>query len=507
MDFFISYTQTDRSWAEWIAWVLEEEGYDVLVQAWDFVPGSDWVSRMQDGTAHAARTIAVLSDNYLKSVYGGAEWRAAWVDDPGGAKRKLLPVRVEECERPGLLKGRIGFDLFGQSESDARSLLVSKVQAAVKGRIKPAAKPHFPSAGPGRRMLDAPPYPGTLPQVWNAPAHNPHFTGRDDELNRLALSLSDTSAVTVHSLRGMGGVGKTQLAVEYAHAYAGDYDVVWWVAAEEAASVPDQFNALAGALGLTPATDPELLRAKVHEALRGTAGWLLIFDNANQVGDIEAWLPQEPQPSGLSGHVIITTRRGGFASLGPVIPLDVIALSDAVALLRTRVPDLAQATGEAIAEELGCLPLALEQAAAYMDRAQVPGEDYLDLLCSRADELFALGRVSSQTDAIATLWNMSLDRAAAESLAAIQLLEICSYLAPEPVPLDLFTAHAELLPAALSTAARDKLAFTQAIAVLADYSIAKRSREGIQVHRLVQAATRARVEGARLPLQAPARSS
>jgi hypothetical protein len=507
MDFFISYTQADRSWAVWIAWVLEEDGYDVLVQAWDFVPGSNWISRMHDGTERAARTLAVLSDDYLKSVYGSAEWQAAWADDPDGAKQKLLPVRVQECGRPGLLKGVTGFDLFGLSESDARSLLLSKVRAAVKGRNKPSVKPHFPGTGPGRRMPGAPRYPGTSAQIWNVPARNPHFTGRDDELSSLARSLAGASAVTVHSLRGLGGIGKTQLAAEYAHIHAGDYDVVWWVAAEEAASVPDQFNALAGALGLDQATDPDLLRAQVHEALRGTAGWLLVFDNADKAGDIKPWLPRPPQPRGIPGHVIITTRRGGFGSLGPVINLDVIALRDAVALLRTWVPDLAQATGEAIAGELGRLPLALEQAAAYMDRTQVPGEDYLDLLRSRADELFALGRVSSPTDTIATLWNVSLDRAAAENPAAIQLLEICSYLAPEPVPLDLFSAHVDLLPAPLSIAARDKLAFTEAIAVLADYSLAKRSSEGVQMHRLLQAATRARVEGARLPLQVPGKSS
>lgn len=152
-------------------------------------------------------------------------------------------------------------------------------------------------------------------------------------------------------------------------------------------------------------------------------------------------------------------------------------------LLRTRVRDLDEETGEAVAGELGRLPLALEQAAAYMSRAQLPGEEYLELLRSRAGELYVLGRVSSRTDTIATLWNLSLDRAAAENPAAIQLLEICSYLAPEPVPLTLFTAHGDLLPDPLSAAAADTLAFTEAITVLADYSLAKRSRAGIQVHR------------------------
>src|ERR1017187_8146763 len=115
-DFFVSYTQADRAWAEWIAWALEEDGHRILVQAWDFVPGTNWIQGMQAGTTDAARTIAVLSADYLESVYGGAEWQAAWAGDPGGTGRKLLTVRVQDCERPGLLAGVVGRDLFGIAE-------------------------------------------------------------------------------------------------------------------------------------------------------------------------------------------------------------------------------------------------------------------------------------------------------------------------------------------------------------------------------------------------------
>jgi hypothetical protein len=489
--------------------VLEDAGYRVLIQAWDFVPGSNWIRRMQDGTERATRTIAVLSNDYLESVYGGAEWQAAWADDPAGQERKLLPIRVRECERPGLLKSVAGFDLFGKSEADAKTFLLAKVKASVEGRAKPSAKPDFPGAGRALPVAlpGMPRFPGAPPHVWNAPPHSRHFTGRDTELASLARALAADSTVTVHSVHGLGGVGKSLLASEYAHAHAGDYDVVWWVPAEEAASIADQFSALARRLGLDPATDPDTLRAEVHEALRGVAGWLLVLDNADEADDIEAWLLRAPQPAGVPGHVLVTTRRGGFDGLGSVLDLDVIDLPDAVRLLRTRVPDLDQATGEAIAEELGRPPLALEQAAAYMNRAQQPAAEYLELLRSRARELYALGRVSSRTDTIATLWNVSLDRADAESPAAIQLLEICSYLAPEPVPLTLFTTRADLLPAPLSSAAADQVAFTETIRVLADYSLANRSLAGLQVHRLVQAATRARHDGTRLPEQLPQRRS
>jgi hypothetical protein len=328
--------------------------------------------------------------------------------------------------------------------------------------------------------------------VWKVPARNPNFTGRGPDLEQLAGALAGGAAVTVHSVHGMGGVGKTRLATEYAYAHASDYDLVWWVAAEEPALIPDQFAALAARLGLDPAADPETLQALVHDRLRSVPGWLLIFDNADQAADIRPWLPAVPMPPGVPGHVIITTRRGGFAAMGPVLDLDVIDLPDAVRMLRARVPDLDQDTGELIAEELGRLPLALEQAAAWLDRSQMPGTEYLELLRSRGAELYGRGQVSDRSDTIATLWEISVGRITAENPAAVQLLGVCAYLAPEPVPLDLFTAHAELLPEPLSAAAADPLAFTDAIAVLVDYSLAKRTAAGLQLHRLVQATIRAR---------------
>lgn len=296
----------------------------------------------------------------------------------------------------------------------------------------------------------------------------------------------------MHSVHGLGGVGKTQLATEYAHAHATDYDVVWWIAAEEPASLPDQFTALAAQLGLEPIADPEALPDQVHDALRRVPGWLLIFDNANAVHDIQPWLPSAPLPTGIPGHVIVTTRRGGFTALGQVMDLDVIDLPAAVRLLRSRVPDLGQGVGEQIAGELGRLPLALEQAAAYMDRGQMPGGDYLGLLRRRAADLYARGHITARTDTIATLWDISLERISSESPAAVQLLDVCAYLAPEPIPLDLFTAHPGELPEPLASAAADKLAFADAIAVLVDYSMAKRTATGLQLHRLVQATIRAR---------------
>src|SRR4051794_33725222 len=110
-DFFISYTQVDREWAEWIAWQLQEIGYTTLLQEWDFLPGVNWQREMQSGLIHAQRMIAVLSPAYLQSDFAQAEWQAVWAKDPSSEQRLLLTVMVNECARPGLLSGIVGAEL------------------------------------------------------------------------------------------------------------------------------------------------------------------------------------------------------------------------------------------------------------------------------------------------------------------------------------------------------------------------------------------------------------
>jgi len=222
-------------------------------------------------------------------------------------------------------------------------------------------------------------------------------------------------------------------------------------------------------------------------------GWLLVFDNADAVEDIKDWLPTAPSPTGIPGHVVVTTRRGGFSAIGRVHDLDVVDPAEAVHLMQTRVPALDDGVALRIAEGLGRLPLALEQAAAYLDLTEMPAEDYLRLLQTRAQDLYGRGSVASREETVATLWELSFDRVAEDSVPALQLLSICAYLAPVPVPLDLFTAHPDQLPEPLASAVTDPLAFNDVIAVAVDYSLAKRAPGSLQLHRLVQGALRRRV--------------
>src|SRR5690242_12359487 len=112
-DFFISYTKADKAWAEWIAWALEEAGYSVTIQAWDFRPGGNFALEMQRAASGTDKTIAVLSPHYLQAAYTEAEWAAAFAKDPQGKDRKLIPLRVKECKPEGILAPLIYADLVG----------------------------------------------------------------------------------------------------------------------------------------------------------------------------------------------------------------------------------------------------------------------------------------------------------------------------------------------------------------------------------------------------------
>jgi hypothetical protein len=155
-DFFISYTQADRSWAEWIAWHLEAMGYTTVIQAWDFRPGSNFVLDMQRA-AEAQRTIAVLSPAYLAAAYTQPEWAAALAQDPQGVHGTLLPVRVRDCAMPNLLRALVYIDLVGLEEAAATDALVAGIN---RTRAKPSVPPGFPGTTTVTSAASpAPPYP------------------------------------------------------------------------------------------------------------------------------------------------------------------------------------------------------------------------------------------------------------------------------------------------------------------------------------------------------------
>jgi hypothetical protein len=155
-DFFISYSEADRAWAEWIGWTLEEAGYSVVLEAWDFRPGGNFVLDMQRAATTTRKTVMILSGSYLKAEFTQSEWAAAFAQDPSGAERRLIPLRVAECSPDGLLKTLIYADLVGLSAEQAKAAVLSAVSQV--DRAKPKEKPIYPALGepPAAPQVDFP---------------------------------------------------------------------------------------------------------------------------------------------------------------------------------------------------------------------------------------------------------------------------------------------------------------------------------------------------------------
>jgi hypothetical protein len=491
-DFFISHAGADRAWAEWVAWQLTDAGYSVELDVWDWAAGQNFVAAMSDALGRCDRVVALFSAAYFdRSRYTTEEWSSAVLHVPGTGEGRLVPVRVAEvapAAMPAVLRPLLFCDLFGLDADGARRALLE----AVRGPSRPDGEPVFPGRGElgGLRRLGGagPRLPGSVPRVWNVPARNPGFAGRDGLLLSVRERLLAGDRAVVQAFQGMGGVGKTQLAAEYAHRFAGAYDLAWWVNAEQAGLMGDQFAALGVALGcLQAGAGAELVRASVLGELRERGRWLLIFDNAEDPAEIAGWLP------GGGGHVLITSRERGWADIAAAVEVDVLPRSESVTILHNRVSGLNEAEANQIAEQLGDLPLGVAQAAGFMAETGQPAAQYLDLLQTRAGQLLDQGAPGSYPRSLAAATQLTADRLAREDPAAASLASICAFLAPEPIPEDLFTNALTVLPDVLAARVADPLAWRQTLAHLARQSLARVDHFGVQMHRLTQAILRDRL--------------
>ncbi|MCK9900202.1 FxSxx-COOH system tetratricopeptide repeat protein [Frankia sp. Cpl3] len=289
----------------------------------------------------------------------------------------------------------------------------------------------FPGQAPAPTGPDpAPPRQGDSTPVGALPARNRLFTGRAGQLDEIHRQLQ-AGPVAVAALHGMGGVGKTQLALEYAHRHAGDYPLIWWVDAEQTTLLAEKIAALAGPLGLPPGPVVETASG-VLAALARRSGWLVVFDNAEHPTALAPWLPTGP------GHVLITSRNPAWEHLAATIDVDLLPRAESIALLTRQLPGLDPATAGALADELGDLPLALAQAGAYLARTRTDPRDYLTQFRARRGAYLATGDPPLYAGRLDTCWSISLQRLHTDAPAAVWLLQACALLASDPIPLALF---------------------------------------------------------------------
>src|SRR5512134_887494 len=331
-DFFVSYTGVDLRWAEWIAWVLEEAGHTVVLQAWDFHVGENFIANMHRALEETVRTLAILSPAYCTSNYCQQEWTAALAKAGQDGADRLLPVRIADFTPPGLFAPIAYLDLVGVEEGEARGHLLAGVRQI---RSKPETAPPFPGSY-ARAVVERPRFPGALPNLWNLPHRNPHFTGREELIEHLRRNLTAGTATALTqtaAIHGLGGGGKTQLAIEYAYRFKDDYDVVWWLRAEDPVLLAGDCTALARALDLheKDAREQAIIIEAVRRWLETHGRWLLVYDNAEDRKVVRDALPRAP-----TGHILITSRNPAWGGIAQALPLDRWPREDSIRFLRER---------------------------------------------------------------------------------------------------------------------------------------------------------------------------
>ncbi|MBO2450956.1 tetratricopeptide repeat protein [Actinomadura barringtoniae] len=462
----LDYTAGDENWADWIKTILGRVDLEVIDSQRE-----DTSRRAEDAPA---RVLKIVSSTEFTAPPVGQQFYVVNIAD--------IPSVPQQ---PGL-RGQT--TLVGLNEREA----IGKLARMLELRVQ-----RLPEPGAGGAD-----YPGAPPRIVRVPARNFRFTGRESDLRELRSKLREAGTAVLLprtvALHGLGGVGKTQLALEYVHRFQNDYDVVWWVDASQSAFVDISLADLGGQIGrefepIAPSgANVTEIAALVRETLnsgRLVKRWLLVFDNAEDIKTVSKWLPEG------KGHVLLTSRDPAWAARATPLPVEVFTREESVTYLTRRAESITEEEAFQVAKKLGDLPLAVATAGAWLASTGVSVADYLDQLERQPSVALSLGQDENYSESVIKAWTLSLDRLAEQSPAAARLFDLCSLLAGQ-ISLDLLysPAMAEVLtpvdPALVEPMVMPRL--VQQINKLALIKLDNGARQ-IQIHGLVQAVVKDRM--------------
>ena len=427
-EIFLSRSSMDEDLSTALTSLLGERLIKVRVQEHDILTGDSFTQFMDAALRETCATLCLLSDNYLNSEWCRRESMAAMAVP----KHQFIPVVMQEgCQPDGLLASRVYVDASPITTPDQLVKLAALIDEVLTNGQPLESNPA--AAGQVRQSK----FISNLPMDENLP-----FVGRGDEMLALDRSLQSgvsTAAITA-AVAGMGGVGKSYLARIYAIRRRINYQGVWWIRAEEQATLIEDLADLGSALNpeLRQVNDRPAVAKMTLQMLAGAPSgrpFLLVYDNVTDPDALEGW-----RPAG-GAHVLITSRWTDWQAQGvEAMRLDVLGEAEAIALLRNRAPRITEDDAKRIAHELGYLPLALDHAAATIRRAGLSASEYLSDLAQR---IAKLPKAVNYPTSVRAAIEANLDQAIAEDPLCEKLLHIAAYCAPDDIPIELWDAQAD----------------------------------------------------------------
>ncbi|WP_030153635.1 FxSxx-COOH system tetratricopeptide repeat protein [Streptomyces sp. NRRL S-244] len=489
--FVISFAGFNRPWAVWIAHRLEEHGHRVALARWDPRSTPGLAPALDDLARSGSRVLLILSERYFSAAaHTDEEWNTALRTVTDAHPDRFAAVCLTDAPLPSAVAVLEKTDLWGLDAYEAEYRVLRRLELPTD-RI---------GAETGRR---GPRFPNDPPEIWGrVPRRNPRFTGRNDVIGRLRAALAEAppGASTV-TLLGLSGVGKTQVATEYAYRFASEYDVVWWVPAEDRPTLRERLADLAPAMGLPRGAGSygEQIRAVLEALRRGSpySRWLVVFDGCDNPDDLTDLLP-----SG-AGDVIITSRNREWASRHTsLLEVPLYARPESITFIRRRARRLTGEEADQLAEALEDYPLALDQTAGWLADSPLTVGDYLALLQRRLDSREAVTVSDDYPLPFPTALAILLNNVRENFPDALALLRLFVFFAPGPVPLRLLREFpAADVPEQLAGLINDQIRWNAALNKLVQFSVVRLEYsdlsveeggglETVQLHRMVHGIVR-----------------
>jgi tetratricopeptide (TPR) repeat protein len=505
IEVFYAYAQEDEDLRVTLEKHLSLLRTQALITSWHeqlVYPGSN---RNQEITKHLERASVILlliSADFLASGYCfGVEMQRA-LERQAAKEAWVMPILLREVD-------------WQDAPFAHLQILPTNAKPITSWRNRDAA---FVNVATGIRraienlpLLVASAPPTTLPAVWNIPySRNAFFLGREGILSRLHTQLQAGQALALsqpQAINGLGGIGKTQIAVEYAYRHRSMYQAILWVQSDTRDNLISSFTSIAQLLHLPvkEEEDKNIIIQSVMQWLRRHGAWLLIFDNADDLEIVRDFIPAT-----FEGHVILTTRAQAMGRLALKIEVEIMSPEEGALFLLRRSGIIKHDAGldDALAseweialelvQELGGVPLALDQAGAYIEETECGICGYLQEY--RKHKVALLDRrggfVKDHPASVATTWSLSFEKIERANPASADLLRLCAFLAPDAIPEEMITLGAKYLGLHLQAAIADRRLFDGAIQALRTYSLIRRniSNKHLNIHRLVQVVLKERMD-------------